>query len=96
MYRDMGITLPDPLYADTEQETNKRILESLETTILNEKLEEPEPGCIIELNVFGEPSHIGIYIGNGDFIHASRKAGVVVDKLFRWEKRVRGFYRVLQ
>ena len=96
IYRDMGITLPDPLYADTEHETNKRILESLETTILNEKLEEPEPGCIIELNVLGEPSHIGIYIGNGDFIHASRKAGVVVDKLFRWEKRVRGFYRVLQ
>jgi cell wall-associated NlpC family hydrolase len=96
MYRDMGITLPDPAYVDTEMETNRRILNSLESTIRNEKLEEPEPGCIIELDVFGEPSHIGIYIGNGDFIHAQKKTGVAVDKLYRYTKRVRGFYRVLR
>ena len=96
IYKDMGIPLPDPLYADTEAETNKRIMESLESTIPNEKLEEPEPGCVIELTVLGEPSHIGIYIGHGEFIHAARKSGVVVDKLYRWGKRVKGFYRVAQ
>jgi hypothetical protein len=90
----MGIKLPDPVYADTERETNKRILETLEATIPNEKLEKPEENCIIELNVLGWPSHIGIYIGNGDFIHASRNSGVVVDKLYRWGNRVKGFYRV--
>jgi len=96
IYGDMGITLPDPLYAETDQETNRRILESLESTIPNEKIDRPEPGCIIELNVLGEPSHIGVYVGNGDFIHSSRKSGVVVDKLHRWEKRIKGFYRVIQ
>jgi len=96
IYRDMGITLPDYVYINTEKETNKRVMESLESTIPNEKLDEPESGCIIEFNVLGEPSHIGIYIGNGDFIHASRKTGVVVEKLFSWKKRVKGFYRVIQ
>jgi cell wall-associated NlpC family hydrolase len=94
IYRDMGITLPDPAYPDTEIETNKRIMESLESTIPNVRLDKPEPGCIVEFAVFGEPSHIGIYIGNNDFIHASRTAGVVVDKLFRWQKRIKGCYRV--
>jgi len=95
IYKDMGIELPDPLYADTEKETNKRILDGLESTIPNEKLNEPEPNCIIEFNILGEPSHIGIYVGNGDFIHASKKC-VVIDKLFRWGKRIKGFYRVIQ
>jgi len=94
IYKDMGITLPDPVYADTETETNKRIMESLESTIPNIRLGKPEPGCIIEFNVLGEPSHIGIYLGGNDFIHASRTTGVVVDKLFRWQKRVKGYYRV--
>jgi len=94
IYRDIGIKLPDPVYADTEIETNKRIMESLESTIPNVRIDKPEPGCIIELTVLGEPSHIGIYIDRGDFIHASRTTGVVVDKLFRWHKRVKGFYRV--
>jgi cell wall-associated NlpC family hydrolase len=96
IYRDMGITLPDPVYADTEIQTNKRVGESLKSAIPNVRLTEPEPGCIIEFSVFGEPSHIGIYIGGNDFIHSSRTTGVVVDKLFRWQKRVKGYYRVVE
>jgi cell wall-associated NlpC family hydrolase len=94
IFRDVGIDLPDPVYADTEIETNKRIMESLESTIPNIKLSKPEPGCVIEFNVLGEPSHIGIFLGGNDFIHASRTTGVVVEKLFNWQKRVKGFYRV--
>ena len=94
IYRDTGIELPDPVYADTERETNKRVMESLESAIPNIRLEKPEPGCVIEFAVLGEPSHVGIYIDRGDFIHASRATGVVVDKLSRWRNRVKGFYRV--
>jgi cell wall-associated NlpC family hydrolase len=94
IFRRSGITLPDIYYSDTEIETNKRIMESLESTIPNIRLDKPELLCIIEFNVLGEPAHIGIYIGNNEFIHASRKAGVVIDKLWRWEKRVKGYYRV--
>jgi cell wall-associated NlpC family hydrolase len=95
LYKREGITLPDPCYFDTEVATNKRVLEGLEATIPNIKLDTPEPGCIIEFKIFGEPSHVGIYIGNNDFIHSSQNTGVVVDKLYRWEKRITGFYRVI-
>jgi cell wall-associated NlpC family hydrolase len=95
LFREQGITLPDPLYFDTNTATNKRIMESLETTIPNVPLPAPEPGCIIEFNILGEPSHIGIYIGHGEFIHSSQKTGVVVEKLRFWKKRVRGYYRIL-
>lgn len=95
IYREKGIELPDPCYPNTEISTNKRIMESLESTIPNEKLDKPEPYCFIEFYVLGEPSHIGIYLGSGEFIHSSRSTGVVVDKLYRWEKRVKGYYKVL-
>jgi acetoacetate decarboxylase len=66
----------------------------LEATVPNVPLEKPEPFCVIEFMILGEPSHIGIYLEFGRFIHASRTAGVVVDKLCRWSKRVKGYYRV--
>jgi cell wall-associated NlpC family hydrolase len=89
-----GITLKDVFYEDTETETNKRIMESMEASIPNTKLEGPEKNCIIEFIVFGQPSHIGVYLGDGEFIHASRQFGVVVDKLHRWQSKVKGYYRV--
>jgi cell wall-associated NlpC family hydrolase len=89
-----GIRLPDVFYDDTDTETNRRILETLEASIPNTELERPEKNCIIEFNILGQPSHIGIYIGDGEFIHASRQFGVVIDKLYRWKNRVKGYYRV--
>jgi len=94
IFRERGIELPDPCYPDTEISTNKRIMESLESTIPNTKIDKPEPWCIIEFNILGEPSHIGIYLGHGEFIHSQQKTGVVIEKLNRWEKRVKGYYRI--
>jgi hypothetical protein len=70
-------------------------MDSLEATIPNIPLDKPEPFCVIEFTVLGEPSHIGIYLEYGKFIHASRHTGVVIDRLYRWSNRVRGYYRVL-
>lgn len=89
-----GIHLPDVFYEDTDAETNKRIMEGLEASIPNTKLEGPEKNCVIEFNILGQPSHIGVYLGDGEFIHASRQFGVVIDKLYRWKSKVKGYYRV--
>jgi cell wall-associated NlpC family hydrolase len=89
-----GINLPDVFYTDTDTETNKRIMESLEATIPNTKIEHPEKNCIIEFTIIGQPSHIGVYLGEGEFIHSSRQYGVVIDKLYRWKHRIKGYYRV--
>ncbi|MDR1176045.1 MAG: C40 family peptidase [Treponema sp.] len=94
IFRERGIKLPDLPYLDTETATNRRVMGSLEATIPNMPLEKPEPFCVIEFTVLGEPSHIGIYLEHGEFIHASRHTGVVIDRLYRWSKRVKGYYRV--
>jgi hypothetical protein len=94
--RREGITMPDVFYPDTEIETNKRVMEGLESSIPNIKLDRPEKNCIIEFFVHGEPSHIGVYLENDEFIHASRQFGVCIDKLWRWNKRIKGYYRICQ
>jgi cell wall-associated NlpC family hydrolase len=88
-----GIHLPDVFYSDTERETSREVMRILEQGIPHEKLDKPEKNCVIELNVLGEPSHIGVYLGDGEFIH-STKYGVAVEPLRRWEKRVKGYYRI--
>jgi cell wall-associated NlpC family hydrolase len=88
-----GIHLPDVFYPDAGRETNSEIMRMLERGIPHEKLDKPEKNCIIELTIRGMPSHIGIYLGNGEFIHAT-KYGVAVEPLRRWEKRVKGYYRI--
>lgn len=45
--------------------------------------EDLQPGDLVFFNTLGRPfSHVGIFIGNGDFIHAPNSKGAVrIDKL---------------
>lgn len=47
-----------------------------------------------DLVIFSNPKHIGIYLGNSSFIHASSSRGVVEDDLNKewYKKRFRGFF----
>jgi cell wall-associated NlpC family hydrolase len=90
-----GIRLPDVFDYDIDKKDKSDVKEILKQGIPHEKLDKPEKNCIIELTVCGMPSHIGVYLGDGEFIHAT-KYGVAVEPLRRWEKRVKGYYRVCQ
>lgn len=55
-------------------------------------------GDLVFFNTFGKGvSHVGIYVGNGKFAHASSSKGIVVDKLNSsyYKKRYVGAKRVL-
>lgn len=58
------------------------------------KLEEPVEGCLVLIRT--EPklwaNHVGIYIGNGRFIHAYMMAGVCVSTIKRWSSHIVGYY----
>ena len=60
---------------------------------------ELQPGDLVFFNTLGSPfSHVGIYIGEGKFIHAeNEKTGVRISHLQNsyWSRRLNGF-RVLQ
>jgi hypothetical protein len=90
-----GLYLPDAFYPETGQETSFKIMQILEQGIPHEKLDKPEKNCIIEFFLCGIPAHIGVYLGDGEFIH-STKHGVSIEPLRRWEKRVKGYYRICQ
>ncbi len=90
----IGKNLPDVFYPDTEIETNKTILKNLEEIIPNTKLEKPEEGAVVEILVMGQPSHAGVCLGDGTFIHSIKSCGVVIEKILRYRHKIKGFYRV--
>jgi cell wall-associated NlpC family hydrolase len=92
--RKKGITIPDVFYQDTHIDTNKSVLQILENAIPNVKLTMPEEGAVVEIFVMGQPSHVGVCLGDGTFIHALKKIGVVIEPLSRYRHKIKGYYRV--
>ena len=57
-------------------------------------LDEPRVGCLVLLRLTPGlwANHVGIYIGNGRFLHAYLPTGVCIDRLRRWQSRIVGYY----
>nr|WP_173812646.1 NlpC/P60 family protein [Dendrosporobacter quercicolus]NSL47522.1 C40 family peptidase [Dendrosporobacter quercicolus DSM 1736]SDL92783.1 NlpC/P60 family protein [Dendrosporobacter quercicolus] len=47
---------------------------------------------VIQLSCVSWANHVGVYIGNGKFIHAYSKTGVIIDRIKRWQSNIIGFY----
>ena len=88
--RRNGITIPDVDYENPEQ--YEEVFVEMQNKVVYEKVDFPTELCIIVFKVRGEPTHTGIYLGGGIFIHAT-KDGVRAEPLHRWENRVEGYYK---
>lgn len=55
----------------------------------------PQIGDVILFNIAGRASHVGVYIGSNEFIHAMEGKDVRIERLTSpmWEKRVVGFFK---
>ncbi len=91
-YRRLGIKLPkhlidikrvDAIMAEIDSNRHKW-----------QELETPEVGCVVLLRLIGNPlpSHCGIYVGYGEFIHAV-SSSVQIDRIARWGPRVIGYFK---
>jgi probable lipoprotein NlpC len=90
----IGIMVPDVFDPDTSNETNGKIVKILEEGIPNIKVDKPEMGDVVEILVYDQPSHVGVCLGDGTFIHALKRIGVAIEPLSRYRHRIRGYYRV--
>lgn len=90
--RRNGIYLQDAFYEDLHN--RKDIHEQLHKQITHVRIDKPKVNCIIELAVRGEPLHIGVYIGNGLFIHTTHTTRVVIEPLNKYVKKVLGYYEI--
>jgi len=51
-------------------------------------------GAVVLLNIAARACHAGVVVGDGKFIHAQERVGVVMEQLqsVQWHNRIEGFY----
>ena len=57
-----------------------------------------QPGDLIFYRIDAKTRHVGIYLGDGEFLHASESVGVTISDLHRpyWQKRLWTVRRILE
>ena len=55
----------------------------------------PTIGDLCLFNIFGEPMHVGVYVGDNKFLHCRRGSDSVIESLnnIKWKNRFVGFYK---
>jgi len=93
IYDRLGQELPN--FPDDYME-----LIDIHTTINKNKskfieLEKPEPFCIVTFSIIPPyVTHLGVVLEDCKrFIHIMEKRNVTIEKLDKWQKRIRGFYK---
>lgn len=91
-YHRLGIKLPKHLIDVKRVDAIMAEIDSNKHKWL--ELETPEVGCVVLLRLIGNPlpSHCGIYVGYGEFMHAVQ-AAVQIDRIARWGPRVIGYFK---
>ncbi|HIU64409.1 MAG TPA: C40 family peptidase [Candidatus Avacidaminococcus intestinavium] len=85
VFASVGISLPRT--ADSQYYNYKRIA-----------MKNLRPGDLVFFETYEPgPSHVGIYLGNGEFIHAGSSTGVTVSALggYYWGERYLGAVRII-
>jgi cell wall-associated NlpC family hydrolase len=93
---EMGVLLPsyDEFYVDAfdKMSTSTAIQEfSNDWT----KVDIPQYGDGIKLRLMGHPCHVGVYLGNSEFLHTQTGHNSCIDRLdsVKWRHRIEGYYR---
>lgn len=92
MFRRQGIDIPD--YHVSAVSAVSVALKMGVDVAYWQKLAQPVLGCLVLIRLSPDvwANHVGIYIGDGKFIHAYSATGVSIGRLRRWRSRIVGFY----
>lgn len=90
--RRNNLFLPDVFYS-SEKEYGM-VYNEIVLSDYVEKIKSIEKNCLICLFVYGEPNHVGMCIGEGLFIHATKNKGVIIEPISRYKSRIQGVFKV--
>ena len=102
VFNRFGIEFPDVDIAGMAVEAVTALLDEqldYHLTVLKDwvEIKEPEAPCLVVIKGLGLQfaNHLGVYIGNGKFIHAKEGKGVCIERLSDATRRkhLRGFYK---
>ena len=96
MYADMDINVPSYLHEYITSSDIDSVATAINKNKSNwRKVEAPDVGDVLVFNIMGFPCHVGVYVGQGDFIHSFRGTAVCVERLnsISWTRRLSEVYR---
>jgi hypothetical protein len=97
LYYSQELNIDLPSYStEYNGDTSENIKELISQNKENwTKTEVPEVGDLVLFNIYGEPTHIGICVGDNNFLHSRDGKDSVIESLSsqQWDKRIAGFYK---
>jgi cell wall-associated NlpC family hydrolase len=94
-YREiLGIELPSIFYGDEiSREEMASIAEDGMASGQWAEIARPEYGDVLVFRMFGQPTHVGIYIGGDEFLHSVEGKDSCIERLSSWYARLVGVLR---
>ena len=95
-YKDeFDVDLPDysDLYTGSWDEQVTKLINAHKDTWI--ETQEPNIGDLCLFNIYGEPAHVGVYVGDNKFLHSRDGSDSAIESLSSvvWKKRFSGFYK---
>lgn len=92
----LGVNFPDAFYNSVDIDSKENTYNFLSESLPIEKIDKLEKYCIILMYRGNKFSHVGIYLGEGKFIHSTENYGVCIQNIRRYEPKIKRLYRMVK
>ena len=90
----LGIVLPPILYgAEITRDGMASLARDTMQSASWQHVDEAQFGDLLVFRMLGRPTHVGVYVGNGDFLHSIEGKDSCIEKLSSWQSRLAGVLR---
>lgn len=96
-FKGFDVNLPDYSYTEDWEKNSELFLSEYAKCFRKlDPTEKPEIGDVILFHWKENPTHAGVYLGGGRFIHSYDKAGTRIDSLTNphWKQKVDNYFRI--
>lgn len=90
----LGVTIPEYFYTHTHE--NEPCTDTIEAGQVDgnwQKVSEMQYGDVLVFRIKGKATHIGVYIGNNDFLHCIAGKNSCIEHVDHWKHRIVSVFR---